>query len=96
MKKLIFSILILILFTTFVYAQDVWVDGYYRSDGTYVRGHWRSAPNQYRWDNYGPSQSDYDRYNPYGRDADGDGIPNYMDYDDDNDGIGDDWDSSQY
>jgi hypothetical protein len=20
----------------------VWVDGYYRKDGTYVRGHWRS------------------------------------------------------
>ncbi len=30
------------------------------------------------------------------RDNDGVGTPNYLDFDDDNDGISDDWDSSQY
>lgn len=96
MKKLVLLVLALFVFTASTYAGDVWVNGYYRSDGTYVRGHYRSSPNQYRYDNYGPSQNDYERYNPRQRDYDGDGIPNYMDYDDDNDGISDDYDSSQY
>lgn len=75
---------------------DVWVPGYYRSDGTRVRGHYRSSPNQYKWDNYGPSKSDNELINPRSRDYDGDGTPNYLDYDDDNDGYSDDYDSSQY
>lgn len=33
-------------------TSDVWVDGYYRSDGTYVKGHWRSAPNGNPTDNF--------------------------------------------
>ncbi len=33
-------------------SSDVWVDGYYRSDGTYVTGHWRSAPNGNPYDNF--------------------------------------------
>jgi uncharacterized protein YgiM (DUF1202 family) len=32
--------------------SDVWVDGYTRSDGTTVQGHWRSAPNANPYDNY--------------------------------------------
>lgn len=31
---------------------DQWVNGYIRSDGTYVQGHYRSSPNQYKYDNY--------------------------------------------
>lgn len=31
---------------------DTWVNGYSRDDGTYVQGHFRSDPNQYRFDNY--------------------------------------------
>ena len=77
-------------------AGDVYVDGYYRSDGTYVRPHIRSAPDGIRSNNYGPSRSAYEHYNPYIRDYDRDGIPNYLDYDSDNDGIGDDYDSSPY
>lgn len=34
------------------YGEDVWVDGYYRSDGTYVRGHYRSAPDGDPSNNY--------------------------------------------
>lgn len=33
-------------------SSDVWVDGYYKKDGTYVTGHWRSAPNETATDNY--------------------------------------------
>ena len=73
-----------------------WVNGYTRSNGTYVRGHYRSNPDGIKSNNYGPSKSSSDRLNPYGRDNDGDGVPNYLDTDDDNDGISDDYDSNQY
>jgi len=57
--------------------------GYYRKDGTYVQGHMKSEPDQYRYNNYGSqsmggSQRDefsdppkYNKsnplYNPYGQ-----------------------------
>lgn len=81
-----------LVFSTEVFARDVYVKGYYRSDGTYVRPHIRSAPDNYKWNNYGPSQRDEDLMNPRARDYDKDGVPNYLDTDDDNDGIYDDWD----
>ncbi len=28
-----------------------WVNGYYRRNGTYVQGYWRTKPNAYKWDN---------------------------------------------
>lgn len=70
--------------------------GYYRGDGTYVRPHVRSEPNRYRWDNYGPSRNSRELMFPRSRDNDRDGTPNYRDRDDDNDGLFDDWDKSQY
>lgn len=33
-------------------TADTWVDGYTRSDGTYVAGHYRSDANSTRYDNY--------------------------------------------
>ena len=41
--------------------NDVWVDGYTRSDGTTVKGHYRSAPNNTVIDNF----SYYGNINPY-------------------------------
>lgn len=75
------------------HAGDVNVRGYYRSNGTYVAPHVRSAPNSYRSDNYGrPSASDRAfGVAPGLRDYDHDGVPNRLDADDDNDGIGDDF-----
>jgi len=46
-KRVIFSaILILIIFSLFLSlaSADVWVSGYTRKDGTYVKGHYRSSP----------------------------------------------------
>lgn len=74
----------------------VYIPGYYRSDGTYVSPHYRSRPDQYIWNNFGPSQSDEELLNPYLRDYDKDGIPNYLDFDDDNDGINDQIDNHPY
>lgn len=44
--------LILLLLSSMSLAQDVWVEGYYRNDGTYVNGHYRSAPNDTKTDNW--------------------------------------------
>ncbi len=49
MKKLI--ILLLIVFSKTVVA-DVWVNGYYRSNGTYVNGHYRSDPDGIAYNNW--------------------------------------------
>lgn len=39
----------------------VYVRGYYRSDGTYVRSHYRSNPDGYFWNNW----SSWGNYNPH-------------------------------
>ena len=98
MRMLLSFVVFLCIFlaSTVVWARDVYVRGYYRSDGTYVRPHVRSSPDAYRWNNYGPSQSDNELMNGRIRDYDGDGVPNYLDKDDDNDGIFDDDDNTQY
>lgn len=89
MKKLILAVCVLLLFVSTVSAE--WVSGYYRRDGTYVQGYQRSERNNTKEDNYGPSTNSYDRANPYLRDSDKDGIPNYLDRDDNNDGKSDDY-----
>ena len=43
MKKIIISIVFVLTLINTVSA-DVWVNGYFRSDGTYVQGHYRSSP----------------------------------------------------
>jgi hypothetical protein len=97
MKTTMLSLLAVFAFTaTSAFAGDVWVNGYRRSNGTYVRGHYRSAPDSSRSNNYGPSTSNAQRVNPKTRDWDGDGIPNYLDTDDDNDGKLGDYDGNQY
>lgn len=97
MKKII-AIVLMLLFVlpSVVFSRDVHVKGYYRKDGTYVRPHVRSSPDSYKWNNYGPSRSSNELMNPRLRDNDRDGVPNYLDRDDDNDGIFDDSDSNQY
>ena len=40
---------------------DVYVDGYYRSNGTYVSPHYRPSPNNSTYDNW----SSYGNTNPY-------------------------------
>lgn len=96
-KQILLVLTLLVLLTPLVApAGDVYVKGYYRSDGTYVRPHVRSSPDRSRSNNYGPSRRSSELMNPRSRDADGDGTPNYLDNDDDNDGISDNYDRSQY
>ena len=85
-----------ILTPIMIFAKDVHVKGYYRKDGTYVRPHIRSSPDSYKSNNYGPSQNSDQLMNPRSRDYDNDGIPNYLDTDDDDDGLMDDSDDNQY
>lgn len=55
-----------VLFLSFVLGTlgafaDTYVNGYYRSNGTYVQPHYRTDPNNTRLDNY----STKGNYNPY-------------------------------
>jgi len=98
MKKLMVIILLPVLLASSVcaLAEDVWVDPHYRDDGTYVRGYYKSSPDGLKWNNYGPSMNSWQLTNPRSRDWDGNGIPNFRDLDDDNDGLMDDVDDNQY
>lgn len=93
MKKIIFLLMIL-CFASVSFAKDVYIKGYYKKNGTYVKPHTRSAPNQYKWDNYGRDSGNKSYStpysSPYNRDYDKDGIYNQNDTDDDNDGVSDD------
>lgn len=88
--------LILTLGGSAAFAGDVYVDGYHRSDGTYVRPHVHSSPDNSISNNYGPSQESFGRLYPNSRDYDSDGTANAFDFDSDNDSWGDDYDSNPY
>ncbi len=49
MKK--YFLIIFLLLSTTILSADTYVDGYSRSDGTYVEGHYRSSPNDTVYDN---------------------------------------------
>ena len=50
--KKITALIIASLFSTAIFAKDVAVKGYYKSNGTYVAPHTRSAPNGTTSDNW--------------------------------------------
>lgn len=72
-----------------VASAQQWVNGYYKKDGTYVQGHYRSSPNQYRYDNYGSRSNGGTQRDEYssGYGATNKSNPSYGFYDNDNDGI---------
>lgn len=63
--KYIITLIFQIAFVVMLFAQSnpnhVWVNGYYRSNGTYVRGYYRTAPNHTNVDNF----STIGNINPY-------------------------------
>lgn len=93
MKRII-CLVVLSLFALPLLARAEYVSGYFRKDGTYVNGYYRSSPDSFKWNNYGPKDNSSGGYS--GRDNDNDGTPNYLDKDDDNDGTNDDNDKNQY
>lgn len=93
---LLLFLAVLLIVPQLAMAKDVHVKGYYRKDGTYVRPHIRSSPDSYKSNNYGPSTDSYQLMQPQQRDWDRDGTPNYLDKDDDNDGVHDNNDRQQY
>ena len=60
MKKLLVSAIFVVFSLSPVFA-DTWVNGYYKSNGTYVQGHYRSSPDSYRNNNWSTSGNT----NPY-------------------------------
>lgn len=61
MKKVILAVAALLSAASFAYARDVYVNGYYRNDGTYVAPHHRSAPDGNPYNNW----SHRGNVNPY-------------------------------
>jgi len=63
MKTPIFVAFVLVSFvvTEPAIADDVYVPGYYNSNGTWVHGHWKSRPNKTIEDNYSSAPN----FNPY-------------------------------
>ena len=61
LKKILIVLTFLILTSFSLSAQDVYVKGYNRKDGTYVQPHYRSAPDGNPYNNY----SYPGNYNPY-------------------------------
>ena len=63
MKKLIKLLVvgITLLFAGAAFAEDVFVNGYLRSDGTHVNSYHRTSPDSDPWNNY----STKGNYNPY-------------------------------
>ena len=59
--KLAIAIAASLVVTSAAAARDTYVKPHYRSDGTYVPGHYRTAPNATTLDNYSTSPN----YNPY-------------------------------
>lgn len=88
MKKiLVLMALALVSLSPFaVSARDTYVQGYHRKDGTYVEGHYRSAPDNTVTNNYsyqgntnphtgqtGTNRYEHDVTSPYYQGADSDG-----------------------
>jgi hypothetical protein len=65
MKKIPLIIALLVSIISFATAQanknEIYVQGYSKSNGTHVEGHWRTAPNNTINDNYGT----YPNVNPH-------------------------------
>lgn len=95
MKHLVLCLIVFFSLTSITpVAWAGWVNGYYRRDGTYVRGHSRSNPDSNRRNNYGQASSSQRStwssntiLPSYQNDADSDGIWNQYDFDDNNDGL---------
>ncbi len=51
-KKLLIPLIFLALLTPGLVVADVWVNGYTRSNGTYVQGYYRSSPDGNPFNNY--------------------------------------------
>ena len=50
MKKTIATI-VLATICAATFADTVYVPGYFKSNGTYVEGHYKTTPNEFRFDN---------------------------------------------
>lgn len=61
MKKFLILLVACIFGSLITVDAQVYVRGYYRKDGTYVQGHYRSEPNHTNHDNY----STQGNVNPY-------------------------------
>ena len=60
MKKILVAVIFILFSSSSIFA-DTCVSGYYKSNGTYVHGHYRSLPDSYKNNNWSTSGNT----NPY-------------------------------
>jgi|GEM_PF-761450 hypothetical protein len=97
MKALTSIPLFIIIFTLAGHSSaDQWVNGYSKSDGTYVQGHYRSSPDSYRYNNRNSQSNGGSQRDEYssGMGATNRSNPSWGYRDNDNDGISNSFDSS--
>ena len=93
MKSAIFALL-LVLTSSVVFA-DSYVKGYTKKDGTYVEGHTRSSPDQYRYNNLNSDSNGGSRRDEYSTNgATNKANSSYGSFDNDKDGISNPYDSN--
>lgn len=68
MKIILRSIFLLVSVTIAIFAFPTavsagWTSGYFKQNGTYVPGYWKTEPNYYKWDNYSFDNDWSDSYN---------------------------------
>ncbi len=68
MKKIFLALIFFVAFNViFSLSPNIinagWVDGYWRSNGTYVSGYYRTEPDAYKWNNYSFDNDWSDSYN---------------------------------
>ena len=91
--KLIHALLLVVISNAAL--ADTYVKGYTHKDGTYVEGHTRSSPDQYRYNNYNSQSnggSQRDEYSTYG--ATNKSNSSYGSFDNDKDGVSNPYDSN--
>lgn len=98
MKKIIYTIILAVVFS-FILSLNVnagWVNGYFRSNGTYVQGYYRTEPNYYKWDNLSFDNDMNDIYNDKSFYRDFGYDPEPFDNDIPNYNYWNNWDTSSY
>jgi hypothetical protein len=92
----VLSIAIILVAASSQVSADKWISGYTKSNGTYVQGHSRSEPNQYRYDNNGSQSNGGSQRDEYssGGGAANKSNPNWGSYDNDNDGTSNAYDKT--
>jgi hypothetical protein len=91
--KAVFALFFAFAATGHALTQDIKAKGHHRKDGAYAQPHFGSATDGIKSSNYQASRKSGEYLKPRARDYDLDGEPIFMDLDNGEDGVGDDFEN---